>query len=195
MYCSITRSCIAIAKISVMLMLRPSASDRPIAGMPSSVAGILTMRLGRSTRSQKVRAIATVPSVSCDSDGGTSMLTNPSAPAVRSWTGRRMSAACWMSVIASSVKMSCGSSKPSASSSRIWSSYIDPSAIAFWKIVGLLVIPVTLSSAIMRCSSPDVSRSRLMKSSQTDCPCSPSRCSGVVIGRPPRTRRPVGSRR
>ena len=75
MYCSITRSCIASAKMSVTLTLRPSAKVRWIAGMPSSVAGILIMRLGRSTRSQSVRAVAIVASVSCDSDGGTSRLT------------------------------------------------------------------------------------------------------------------------
>ncbi len=70
--------------MSVTFTLRPSAMVRLMAGIPSSVAGILIMRLGRSTRSHSVRAVAMVASVSCDSDGGTSRLTYPSAPDVRS---------------------------------------------------------------------------------------------------------------
>ena len=65
---------------SVTLTLMPAAMASSIAGTPSSVPGILTIRLGRSTRPQKSRACATVVSVSCASAGSTSSETKPSAP-------------------------------------------------------------------------------------------------------------------
>jgi hypothetical protein len=73
-------------KMSVTLILRPSAVIALIAGMPSAVAGIFTMRLRRATRSCKPRAAASVACVSCASSGATSIETNPSAPLLRSKT-------------------------------------------------------------------------------------------------------------
>ena len=52
--------------------------------------------------------------------------------------------------------------------SRSWSLYQSPSAMAFWKIVGLDVTPVTASSSIIRFSSPVLSHSRESESIQTD---------------------------
>ena len=50
-------------------------------------------------------------------------------------------------------------------------------AIAFWKIVGFEVTPMTASSAISRASSPVSSISRERESIQTLTPCSLSSCS------------------
>jgi hypothetical protein len=61
--------------------------------------------------------------------------------------------------MASRRKISFGS-RSSASTSRSWSSYASPAAIAFWKIVGLDVTPTTASSRIIRASSPERSMSR-----------------------------------
>jgi len=47
-----------------MLMLMPSVRHRSMAGMPSSVPGILIITLGRSTRFQNSRACSIVLSVS-----------------------------------------------------------------------------------------------------------------------------------
>ncbi len=71
-------------KISVTLTLMPSASTVVIAGSPSTVAGILINRLGRSTVAQRARACSTVAAVSCASRGSTSRLTRPSTPSVAS---------------------------------------------------------------------------------------------------------------
>ncbi len=50
--------------MSVMLMLIPRANISSIAGYPSSVAGILIIRLGRSTTLWKWATSSIVPSVS-----------------------------------------------------------------------------------------------------------------------------------
>jgi hypothetical protein len=80
--------------------LIPLAIASSIAGTPSSVPGILIIRLGRSTRCQKSRAWASVASVSCAKAGSTSSDTKPSAPPAPSQTGCRTSQASWTSVIA-----------------------------------------------------------------------------------------------
>ncbi len=82
-------------------MLTPSAISARIAGMPAGVAGTLIIRLGRSTISQSRMASEIVVSVCWASRGDTSRLTNPSRRCVRSYTGRRTSAASWMSRTAS----------------------------------------------------------------------------------------------
>ena len=69
-----------------------------------------------------------------------------------------MSQASRMSSLASCQKISLGSSY-SALSSRIWSSYASPSAIAPWKIVGLEVTPTTPSLTRPR-SSPSFTNVR-----------------------------------
>src|SRR5262245_7080669 len=61
--------------------------------------------------------------------------------------------------------------------SRSWSSYQSPSAMAFWKIVGFDVTPVTASSSIIRFSSPVRSHSRDSESIQTDWPSSATCCN------------------
>ena len=67
-----TLSC---ANSSVTLMLIPSLMSCWIAGMPSGVAGIFTMRLGRFTAFHSRRASLMVPSVSLARNGDTSRLT------------------------------------------------------------------------------------------------------------------------
>src|SRR5689334_8651753 len=74
------------------------------------------------------------------------------------------------------MKISLGSSC-SPRSSRSCSSYALPSAIAFWKIVGLEVTPVTASSSIIRASPPWCTRLRERLSIQTLCPSADSWCS------------------
>ena len=66
------------------LTLMPSARAAVIAGRPSTVAGILMNRFGRSTVAQSRRAAAIVPSVSRASRGSTSIDTRPSEPSVAS---------------------------------------------------------------------------------------------------------------
>ena len=65
-------------------MLRPSEIICRMAGTPSAVAGILTIRFGRSIRSCRLRADSMVPSVSLASAGDTSRDTKPSAPSLAS---------------------------------------------------------------------------------------------------------------
>jgi hypothetical protein len=78
-------------KISVTLTLMPSARAAVIAGRPSTVAGILMNRLGRSTIHHSPRASAIVFAVSLAIRGSTSMETRPSTPPVMSYTGRNTS--------------------------------------------------------------------------------------------------------
>lgn len=84
-----------------MLTLMPAPVSSWMTGIPSGVAGTFTIRLGRSTAAHSRRASAAVAALSWASSGETSMLTNPSAPALSSKTGRRMSAAARMSAMAS----------------------------------------------------------------------------------------------
>src|SRR5437764_6659779 len=81
-----------------------------------------------------------------------------------------------MSCSASEKKVLSGSSV-SATSLRRSSSYAFPVESAFWKIVGLEVMPVTASSFIIRASSPVWTRSRESVSNHTDCPRAASSCS------------------
>ena len=62
----------------------PSEMACVIAGRPSSVAGILMNRFGRSTAHHSARASATVASVSRASRGSTSSETRPSLRPVSS---------------------------------------------------------------------------------------------------------------
>src|SRR5436853_5894600 len=78
-----------------------------------------------------------------------------------------------MSCSASEKKVLSGSSV-SATSLRRSSSYAFPVESAFWKIVGLEVMPVTASSSIIRFSSPVWTRSRESVSNHTDTPRSDS---------------------
>src|SRR5487761_1379955 len=84
----------------VTLTLTPDAISSSMAGTPSGVAGTLTIRLGRPTRRQYSLAVSTLPAVSWERGGGSSGLTKPSPPPVRSQIGRRLSAARWMSLMA-----------------------------------------------------------------------------------------------
>ena len=83
-------------------MFTPEATDSSIAPTPSSVPGIFTIRLGRSTRPQKSRACSVVLPVSWATAGSTSSDTKPSAPPASSHTGRSTSQASCTSLIASS---------------------------------------------------------------------------------------------
>ena len=66
------------------LTLMPSEIAWVIAGRPSTVAGILMNRLGRSTSHHSARASATVLSVSLARRGSTSIDTRPSTVPVAS---------------------------------------------------------------------------------------------------------------
>jgi hypothetical protein len=112
MYASATFSYASWAKSRVMLTLSPSAVAWRMAGMPSGVAGILMKTLGRAARRLRRRASLSVPSVSRARYGDTSRLTKPSAPWVSSNTGRRTSAASWMSRTASASKIPWASRSP-----------------------------------------------------------------------------------
>ena len=79
----------------------PAAIASSIAGMPSSVAGILIITLGRSTRSHSSWAWRRVASVSKATPGSTSSETKPSAPPASSQTGRMTSQASCTSLTAS----------------------------------------------------------------------------------------------
>ena len=71
-------------KMSVTLTLMPAANAAVMAGRPASVAGILTIRLGRSTIHQSKSASADVRRVSSARPGSTSIDTRPSIPSVAS---------------------------------------------------------------------------------------------------------------
>jgi hypothetical protein len=92
----------ATEKISVTLTLMPSASTRVIAGRPSGVAGILIIRLGRSTVFHRSTASVTVASVSWALPGSTSSETRPSLPPVDCHTLRNTSQARRTSSVVSS---------------------------------------------------------------------------------------------
>jgi hypothetical protein len=64
----------------VTLTLIPAAIVLVIAGSPSTVAGILMKRFGRSTSHQRCAASAAVASVSWARSGATSSDTRPSRP-------------------------------------------------------------------------------------------------------------------
>src|SRR3954447_1392940 len=81
------------------------------------------------------------------------------------------------------MKISFASSS-SSTRSRSCSSYAEPSEIAFWKIVGLEVTPVTASSSIIRASPSWWTRFRERKSIQTLWPSADSLCkreSGIGL--------------
>ena len=84
MYASMTAPCRSREKISVTLTLIPSEVACVIAGSPSTVAGILMNRFGRSTAHQSARASAMVAAVFLASLGSTSIDTRPSWPSVAS---------------------------------------------------------------------------------------------------------------
>jgi hypothetical protein len=100
-YASAMRSYASVANSRVVLTLMPSPMSCSTAEMPSVVAGTLIMRLSRPTSRQRRLASSSVPAVSAASSGDTSRLTYPSRLAVCSYTGRRVSAASWMSRTAS----------------------------------------------------------------------------------------------
>ncbi len=89
-------------------MLTPRPIISRIAGRPGLVAGILTITLGRLQRSCSSWAMAIVRLVDLATAGDTSMETKPSAPRVRSNSGRKTSAAAWMSSTIRSQSMSSG---------------------------------------------------------------------------------------
>jgi hypothetical protein len=99
----------------------PEAMHSVIAGRPSAVPGILMNRLRRATRACSALAASMVAAVSYASSGDTASDTQPSTPSVRSWTGRKASAARRRSSIASSKKSS-SSASPDRDFSRIASS-------------------------------------------------------------------------
>ena len=86
----------------VTLTGTPAKIASSMAGRPSLVPGILMRKLGRPARAWSALAAARVPAVSRASRGETSRDTQPSTPSVRSWIGRKRSAACRRSSIASS---------------------------------------------------------------------------------------------
>jgi hypothetical protein len=103
----------------VTLTLMPSAIASAMAGRPSTVAGILMSRFGRSTVSHSRFAIVVVRAVSRAAPGSTSIETRPSTPSVRSWTGRSTSHASRTSVVVRAKTVS-STSAPAAFSSATW---------------------------------------------------------------------------
>jgi hypothetical protein len=110
-----------VEKISVTFTLTPSASTLVMAGMPSTVAGIFTIRLGRSTVFHRSSASATVASVSPARRGSTSSDTRPSTPFVDAYTSRNRSHAVRTSVVVISLTVASVLA-PRAASSRTCSS-------------------------------------------------------------------------
>src|SRR5271170_3672123 len=80
------------------------AHTSSIAGSPSFVPGILMKRFGLAAFVWSAFAAARVPVVLYASRGETSSETQPSMPFVRSWMGRKRSAAWLKSSIANSKK-------------------------------------------------------------------------------------------
>ncbi len=91
-------------KSSVTLIGTPAKMASSMAGRPSFVPGILMKRFLRAARPERSFAAASVLFVSYASSGETSSDTQPSTPSVRSWTGRKRSAARVRSSSASSKK-------------------------------------------------------------------------------------------
>jgi hypothetical protein len=104
-----------------------------------------------------------------ETPGDTSIDTYPSAPRVELKTPANKSHASLTSVVSTSSKSSQLES-PSSAALASCSSYSFPEPSAFWKIVGLDVIPASASSRIRRSSSPFFNIDRSMLSSQIDCP-------------------------
>jgi len=99
----------------------PDAMVAVIAGRPSFVAGILTSRFARPTRSYSSRACAMVPAVSVASPGSTSIETRPSRPCVASNTGVKRSQAWRTSAVVRSVIASSIPTPDSFSRATWWS--------------------------------------------------------------------------
>ena len=154
----------------------PLASTWLIAGSPSTVAGILTNRFGRSTASQSRCAISTVAPVSRASPGSTSIETRPSTPSVASNTGRRTSQPRRTSSVVIS-KIASPTLAPRSASAWTWSEYRSPSDSALAKIVGFVVTPTTCLSFTSRSRSPDSISSRDRSSSQMETPAALSAAS------------------
>jgi hypothetical protein len=70
--------------MSVTLTLMPAANAPVMAGRPAWVAGIFTIRLGRSTIHHSNSASAAVRRLSSARPGSTSIDTRPSRPSVAS---------------------------------------------------------------------------------------------------------------
>ncbi len=116
---SITASYRSREKINVTLMLIPSARHWLIAGSPSTVAGILTNRFGRSTSHHSARASAMVFAVSCAIRGSTSIEIRPSTPSLASKTGRSTSHADRTSIVVI-ARSASPTSTPRRARSRSW---------------------------------------------------------------------------
>jgi hypothetical protein len=99
-------------------------------------------RFLRAACACRLAAAWIVPRVSLTSSGDTSSDTQPSTPPLASCAGRNMSAACCRSSTASAKNRS-SVERPSRAICAIASSYASPWPIAFSKIVGLDVSPVT----------------------------------------------------
>src|SRR6266404_1954477 len=152
-------------KRSVTLTGMPAKIASSMAGSPSFVPGILMRRLGRKARACRDLAAAMVLWVSYARSGETSSETQPSTPRVRSQVERNRSAARVTSSSASS-KNSSSPDLPSLIFLRMAASYAVLFLIAWSKMVGFEVSPVTDSWSIYRCSVPVFSSSRVMLSSQ-----------------------------
>src|SRR6185312_16390816 len=149
----------------VTLTGMPENIASSIAGRPSLVPGILIRRLGRAARANRSLAAESVLAVSCASVGDTSNDTHPSTPFVSSKMGRKRSAARVRSSRASSKKTSSLDSC-FANFLTIVASYAVLFLIAWSKMVGFEVSPVTDRSLMYCFSVPLSSRSRVMLSSQ-----------------------------
>jgi len=134
-------------KSSVTLMGTPAKIASSMAGRPSLVPGILMSTFGRpAARADLARRRACSRCRKARS-GDTSSDTHPSTPFVLSQMGRKRSAARVRSSRASS-KNSGSPALPSLTFWRIAASYAALFLMAWSKIVGLDVSPVTDSSSM-----------------------------------------------
>ena len=147
----------------------PSAVSSSIAGSPSSVAGTLISKLGRSTIFASSSPRFTVAAVSYASSGSTSMLTRPSAPFDAWKVGRKRSQAARTSSVVRRVTIS-PIDLPSAASDLISAEYLSEPEIAAEKMLGLVVTPTTEELLMSSAKVPDSSRSRDKSSSQIATP-------------------------
>jgi hypothetical protein len=102
---------------------------------------------GRAACACSLAAISVVLRVSSTRSGETSSEAQPSTPPVRSWIGRNRSAA-WARSSTARAKNSSSPDLPARASSAICASYALPAPIAFSKMVGFEVRPVTEYSAM-----------------------------------------------
>ena len=159
----------------------PSARVRVIAGMPSGVAGILTIRLGRSTVFHRSGASATVASVSwamprVDLDG------DPAVDAAGALPHLAEHVAGVADVRGGDLAdRVLDRGAPRGERVELLVVVVARPRSALAKIVGLLVTPTTSESLISAARLPDSMRWRDRSSSQMETPAAERSARGVLL--------------